>query len=217
MRWGIGVAAVAGLLACSQTEEGTGQACQSDDQCGDGLVCQGGMCVGQASSGASEEGSEEEGGSSSSEGGSDSGSTGSTSGPPPTTTPPTTTGDNVTPCEPDGVPFIFGDDMILRASIGFDAGAMSCAASSNESSEPQILFEVRMTGKIDATGYGVEITDSSHGQVFEMPPVGDTQNIDLPIELDIEVTAHIGGSSAIVHFRFSELGPALQNAGVEWL
>ena len=215
MRSGFGVAALVGLLACSAKEE-SAQSCQTTEQCGDGFVCEAGMCVGQGSSGPTEEGSDEEDGSSS-EGGQESGSTGSTSGPPPPTPPPMTTGDNVDLCDPDGVPFILGDDMILRASIGFDAAGQTCSASSSESPAPQILFEVRMTGKIDATGFGVEIEESTHGQVFADPPVGDTQNIDLPIELDIEITANIGGSAAIVHFRFSKLGPALQDAGVEWL
>jgi hypothetical protein len=215
VRSGIGVAAVLGLLACGAEDEPEATPCQTDEECADGFVCEGGVCVGQASSGATEEGSAEDG--SSSSGGDESmGSSGSTSGPPPTTMPPMSTGDDADACEPDDAPFILGDDMILRSSIGFDPGGPSCAASSSDSDEPQILFEVRMTGKIDATGYGVEIEESTHGQVFTDPPVGDSQNIDLPIELNITITATIGGTPAMIHFRFSELGPALQDVSVEW-
>jgi hypothetical protein len=137
----------------------------------------------------------------------------------PTTTPGTTVDPNAGDCDPDTAPFLL-ERGVLRNSVSFDFGAMSCAVTQLGGSDPQILFEVReTTGRVDATGLGIEITSSNVGQVFGDPPMGDSQVIDLPIDLGITFsgTSIADGTPLTFEFEISSLGPALidSNASFE--
>jgi hypothetical protein len=129
----------------------------------------------------------------------------------PSTDPGTTEDPNADNCDPDGAPFL-DNEGVLQNSVSFDFGAMSCAVTQLSGQDPQILLEVReTTGRIDATAFGIEITDSNVGQVFDDPPMGDSQVIDLPIDLAINFTGTSIADGTPLQFDFEVFsgGPAL--------
>ncbi len=212
LRWIARCGAASAVLAfgCPSTDEGGGGSCTEDADCesaGMGYTCMNGTCVNPAATTG-------EGTDATTEPQTDGSGDGSS-----TTEPATTAGPTTNPstsgmvddgsCEPASGPFL-QDEGVLRNSVSFDLGAMSCAVTQLGGQDPRILFEVReTTGRIDVTSFGIEITESNLGQVFSDPPMGDTQVIDLPIELPIEFTGTANGT--VVHFEFevSMAGPAL--------
>ena len=199
-------------VGCPDAEEGGGPSCSTNDDClslGMGYVCMQGTCVApSASTGEATDATTEPQTGSSSDGSSSTGSP--TTGDPTTNSSTTGTPDDGS-CEPASGPFL-DDEGILRNSVSFDFGAMTCAVTQLGGQEPRIVLDVReTTGRIDATSFGIEITDSNLGQVFADPPMGDTQVIDLPIDLPIEFTGMSTADGTPLHFEFEVFmgGPAL--------
>jgi hypothetical protein len=203
------------VSGCPAEDDGTQQACSGDDDCaslGMGYVCDEGMCVAPAATSGSETAATEpQTEDTGEEGTSTSGTTMAPTSGDPTTTPGTTVDPNAGDCDPDAAPF---QDLrgVLRNSVSFDFGAGTCAVTQLDGQDPQILFEVRQTtGRVDATGFGIEITESNLGQVFAEPPMGDSQVIDLPIDLPVSFTGMsiADGTPLTFEFEISPAGPAL--------
>ncbi len=115
------------------------------------------------------------------------------------------------PCDPAMSAFQMVPRGAGQASIAVDFAAMACAAQGATQMDPQLVFDVRNTGLVDVTGYGLEITESSHGQLFTDSPQGDSRVIDLMPDLETTITAvRTGGSEQVtVTFTIFSTGPTL--------
>ena len=203
-------------VGCPSEEESGGQSCSTTADCeslGPGYTCMQGICVAPSATTGGATGNETEPASEASSSGDPGSSSGTTMAPTsdPSTDPGTTEDPNADNCDPDGAPFL-DNEGLLQNSVSFDFGAMSCAVTQLSGQDPQILFEVReTTGRIDATAFGIEITESNVGQVFEDPPMGDSQVIDLPIDLAISFagTSIADGTPLQFDFEVFSGGPAL--------
>lgn len=128
----------------------------------------------------------------------------------------TSTGGGPVACEPPMAAFLMSDASVLQASI--ELGADACSVVSLEGAAPQIVFEVRPTGLVEATLYGLALVSSSAGQPFEDPPVGDAVVIDLITDLPItfETTRIDGGTPVTIAFQISSAGPTLVDVRAEF-
>ncbi len=130
-----------------------------------------------------------------------------------TTTDPTvdpdTTGGAGTECDPKMAPFL--GTPLPSAAIELDFAASTCAAASAAGTAPQIVLDVKMTGLVDATIFGMEIVDVSSGQPFDDPPMGDAEVIDLSPDLVItlDLVSIDGGQPVSVSFEIFSQGPTL--------
>lgn len=166
-------------------------------------------------SGSESTGSGSSGGESSSSGAeSTSGVADSSTGPEPTggSTDTGPSGDGQ--CVPDNAPFGQQPPDLPQASISFDFGAQSCSVMGLMSAPPQIVIDVQDSGLLDATGFGIEITDSSpEGLQFSDPPVGDSQVIDFhpDVLMTFEATTIPDMVPVTITFRVDPAGPALRD------
>lgn len=98
-----------------------------------------------------------------------------------------------------------------QASISIDFAAMGCAVHGDTQTDPQLVFDVRDSGLVDVTGQGLEITMSTHGQLFTDAPMGDSQVIDVMPDLETTMTAtRTGGAEQVtVTFTIYSTGPTL--------
>ena len=140
----------------------------------------------------------------------------SSDGPDPTTLDGSSDGGGSSDCDPPNAPFVLAPN--LQASISFDFAAQTCAAHSQTTADPQIVLDVQDTGLIDATAFGLEITDASAGLLFEDPPMGDSQVIDLSPEFPISFTATTipDGTPVQIDFEVFQQGPTLVDARAEF-
>jgi hypothetical protein len=140
----------------------------------------------------------------------------SSDGPDPTSLDGSSDGGGSSDCDPPNAPFVLAPD--LQASISFDFAAQTCAAHSQTTADPQIVLDVQDTGLIDATAFGLEITDASAGLLFEDPPMGDSQVIDLSPEFPISFTATTipDGTPVQIDFEVFQQGPTLVDARAEF-
>ncbi len=136
----------------------------------------------------------------------------SSDGPDPTSLDGSSDGGGSGDCDPPNAPFQLNPN--LQASISFDFAAQTCAAHSQTSTDPQIVLDVQESGLIDATAFGLEITDASAGLLFEDPPIGDSQVIDLSPEFPISFTATTipDGTPVQIDFEVFQQGPTLIDA-----
>jgi hypothetical protein len=200
---------------CPSEEEPGGQPCTVNADCeslGMEYTCAQGVCV--APSATTGMATTEPQTDSSSSGESTSGSSSTTMAPTsgdPSSNSGTTVDPDADNCDPDTAPFLL-EGGTLANSVSFDFAAMSCAVTQLGGQDPRILFEVReTTGRIDATAFGIEITDASVGQVFDDPPMGDSQVIDMPLDLAISFTGTAIADGTPLNFEFEVFsgGPAL--------
>ncbi|HET6584550.1 MAG TPA: hypothetical protein VFG69_13905 [Nannocystaceae bacterium] len=121
-------------------------------------------------------------------------------------------------CVPSMASFMIEPPALAQASITFDFAAMSCAAVSLTGEAPQIVLDVQPTGTVNATAFGIEITDSSHGLLFDSPPVGDSQVQDLmpDIEFTMQATAVDGTTPMTIVFTIFSQGPTLIDVSVAY-
>jgi hypothetical protein len=140
----------------------------------------------------------------------------SSDGPDPTSLDGSSDGGGSSDCDPPNAPFVLAPN--LQASISFDFAAQTCAAHSQTTADPQIVLDVQDTGLIDATAFGLEITDASAGLLFEDPPMGDSQVIDLSPEFPISFTATTipDGTPVQIDFEVFQQGPTLVDARAEF-
>jgi hypothetical protein len=146
----------------------------------------------------------------------DSSSTSTTADPTATTASPETTGGPSPACDPAMAPFIAQDPALPEASIHLDFDVPSCAAASLAGEDPQVVLDVKDTGLVDATLFGLEIVSSSTGQAFMDSPMGDSQVIDLPPDLPItlEATRIPDGQAVTISFEIFSTGPTILDAQV---
>lgn len=127
----------------------------------------------------------------------------------------TTTGADDGRCNPDNAPFMIAGTGFPQASITFDFGAQSCSVKGLMGQNPQIVIDVKQSGLLDATAYGLEITDSSpEGLDFQDPPKGDSQVIDFgpDVNMTFEATTIPDNIPVIIELRVDSAGPALRDA-----
>lgn len=126
----------------------------------------------------------------------------------------TTTGGGDGRCMPDNAPFMIADTGFPQASIVFDFGAPSCSVKGLSGQNPQIIVDVKESGLLNATAFGLEITDSSpEGLDFQDPPMGDSQVIDFgpDVNMTFEATTIPDGVPVIIELRVDSAGPALRD------
>jgi type V secretory pathway adhesin AidA len=118
-------------------------------------------------------------------------------------------------CDAASAPFT-GQPLV--ASLGFDFAAQTCSAMSGAGGPPQLLLEIQDSGLIDITAFGIEITDASAGLLFEDPPEGDSQVIDLypGFVIRLEGTVVGDGSPIIVELEVTEKGPLLADTRADF-
>jgi hypothetical protein len=121
------------------------------------------------------------------------------------------------PCDPQMAPFLMPSGT-LTAAIVFDFAAGTCRATSTPAMSPQIVFEVRPTGLIDALLHGFEIVDVSSGHVFPDPPTADSEvadiSPDLPMRFDLMRIDD--GTPLSITFEVFSTGPTLLDVYVEY-
>lgn len=121
-------------------------------------------------------------------------------------------------CDPPNAMFTDAEPpAIERASIQIDAAVMSCAASGTAGEAPQVVFEVRQTGMVDAITYGIEVVDSTLGVVFTDPSEGDSQVTQLPPDIPLTITGTLidGGTPIEIDFEISPTGPTLIDVAIQ--
>lgn len=121
-------------------------------------------------------------------------------------------------CDPPNAMFTDAEPpAIERASIQLDPAAMTCAASGTTGEAPQIVFEVRQTGMVDAITYGIEVVDSTLGVVFTDPSEGDSQVTQLPPDIPLTITGTLvdGGTPIEIDFEISPTGPTLIDVAIQ--
>ncbi|HWB73427.1 MAG TPA: hypothetical protein VG755_00700 [Nannocystaceae bacterium] len=126
----------------------------------------------------------------------------------------TTTGADDGRCMPDNAPFMIAGTGFPQASIVFDFSVPSCSVKGLSGTNPQIIVDVKDSGLLNATAFGLEITDSSpEGLDFADPPMGDSQVIDFgpDVNMTFEATTIPDGVPVIIEFRVDSAGPALRN------
>ncbi|MBK8235973.1 MAG: hypothetical protein IPK74_10475 [Deltaproteobacteria bacterium] len=121
-------------------------------------------------------------------------------------------------CDPLMAPFLSDAGALPQASIGLDPAAMTCAAASLSGIAPQLVLDVQDSGLINATGFGIEIQSASSGLVFDDPPMGDSQVIDLTtnLEITLEATLVDGGAAVTIVFTVDSAGPSLAETAVQY-
>jgi hypothetical protein len=131
---------------------------------------------------------------------------------------PATTGGASSACDPPMAPFLAQGGALPQAAILLDFDAASCAAASQGGDAPQVVLDVKPSGLIDATLFGLEIVSVSSGQPFDDPPTGDSEVIDLIPDLPItfEATRVGDGAPVTISFEIFSTGPTLLNASVEF-
>jgi hypothetical protein len=115
---------------------------------------------------------------------------------------------------PDNAPFETMAPNLPEASIGFDFVAQTCSVKGLMSQNPQIVIDVQDSGLLDATAFGIEITDSSpEGLKFSDPPMGDSQVIDFhpDVNMTFEATTIPDGIPLLIEFRVDAAGPTLRD------
>jgi hypothetical protein len=119
------------------------------------------------------------------------------------------TGTSAQECDPKMAPFL--GEPLPQAAIEIDFAGSTCAAASAAGTAPQIVLDVQMTGLIDATMFGFEVVKASSGQLFEDPPNGDAEVIDLQPDLPItlQLVSVDGGLPVTVSFEVFSQGPTL--------
>jgi hypothetical protein len=125
-----------------------------------------------------------------------------------------TTGSGDGRCNPDNAPFMVPGSGFPQASIGFDFAAQTCLVKGLMSQNPQIVVDVKESGLLNATAFGLEITDSSpEGLDFQDPPMGDSQVIDFgpDVNMTFEATTIPDGVPVIIEFRVDSAGPTLRD------
>lgn len=122
-------------------------------------------------------------------------------------------------CDPRMAPFLSDAGALPQASIGLDPAAMTCAAASLSGTAPQLVLDVQDSGLVNATGFGIEIQSASSGLVFDNPPMGDSQVIDLTtnLEITLEATLVDGGGAVTIVFTIDSAGPSLADTAVQYL
>lgn len=128
-----------------------------------------------------------------------------------------TTGGGAVACDPQMAPFLMPEGT-LTAAIVFDFAAGTCRATSTPVMSPQIVFEVRPTGLVDALLHGFEIVDVSSGHVFPDPPTADSEVADISPDLPMrfDVTRIDDGSAMSITFEVFSTGPTLLDVRVEY-
>jgi hypothetical protein len=118
-------------------------------------------------------------------------------------------------CNPPSAPFT-GQPLVASLELDFDA--RTCAARSGAGGPPHLVLEIQNSGLIDVTAFGVEITDASAGLLFEDPPEGDSQVIDLypGFLIRLEGTVVGDGSPIIIEFEVTEKGPLIDDTRVDF-
>lgn len=121
-------------------------------------------------------------------------------------------------CDPLMAPFLSDAGALPQASLGLDPAAMTCAAASLTGTAPQIVLDVQDSGLVNATGFGIEIESASSGLVFDSPPMGDSQVIDLTtnLEITLEATLVDGGGAVTIVFTIDSAGPSLADTAVQY-
>lgn len=129
-----------------------------------------------------------------------------------------TTGGPSSACDPPMAPFLAHDGALPQAAILLDFDAASCAAASQAGETPQVVLDVKASGLVDATLFGLEIVSVSSGQPFDDPPTGDSEVIDLIPDLAItfEATRVDDGAPVTISFEIFSTGPTLLDASVEF-
>lgn len=121
-------------------------------------------------------------------------------------------------CDPANAQFTPAEPPAMQlASIQIDPAAMTCAAHGSAGEPPQILLEVRQTGMVDAVTYGIEVSDSTLGVLFEDPSEGDSQVTQLPPDLPITITGTLvdGGTPISIDFEIFSTGPTVVDVAIE--
>jgi hypothetical protein len=134
------------------------------------------------------------------------------------TTAASTTGEPSSACDPVMAPFLAHDGALPQAAILLDFDGASCAAASEAGDAPQVVLDVKASGLVDATLFGLEIVSVSSGQPFDDPPTGDSEVIDLIPDLAItfEATRVGDGTPVTISFEIFSTGPTLLDASVEF-
>lgn len=129
-----------------------------------------------------------------------------------------TTGGPSSACDPPMAPFLAHDGALPQAAILLDFDGASCAAASQAGEAPQVVLDVKASGLVDATLFGLEIVSVSSGQPFDDPPTGDSEVIDLIPDLAItfEATRVDDGTPVTISFEIFSTGPTLLDASVEF-
>jgi hypothetical protein len=116
-------------------------------------------------------------------------------------------------CAPAQAPFGQTLPDLPQASISFDFDAHTCAVMGLMSMPPQIVIDVKESGLLNATAYGLEITHASSGLKFSDPPQGDSQVIDFSpgVNMTFEATTIPNDELVTIEFYVDPAGPALRD------
>ncbi|MBX7081656.1 MAG: hypothetical protein K1X88_20810 [Nannocystaceae bacterium] len=194
-------------------------ACGGDDgeACTDAAQCTATTATASASASASagSESGSDSGGSGEASGSSD-GSTAADASASSVSADSGSSGGDVGTCDPAMAPFVAQAPALPQASLQIDFGAGTCAATSLTGTAPQLTLDVQPSGLLVATGFGIEIQSANIGLVFDDPPMGDSQVIDLEpdIPVTIEATDAAGTAMITIAFTIDAAGPVLADTSV---
>ncbi len=193
-------------------------ACGGDDgeACTNAAQCTATTATTSASASAGSESGSGGSGGSGEDSGSSSGSTAGDASASSVTADSGSSGGDVGACDPAMAPFVAQAPALPQASLQIDFGAGTCAATSLTGTAPQLTLDVQRSGLVVATGFGLEIQSSNIGLVFDDPPMGDSQVIDLEpdIPVTIEATDAAGTTMITIAFTIDAAGPVLADTSV---